>query len=166
MAVFLLSTKSSFRRRQDIRFKVRYECYILRKIGLYSMNERVRVLITDDQQPTRQGLMALLSFTPQIEIIGVAVNGEEAVLMTGKYHPDVVLMDMKMPVMDGLQAAKLIKKRWPEIKIIALTIYPYYRTEAVKAGIDAFLQKGCAAEVLQSTILEANRSEVRYAKMR
>lgn len=127
------------------------------------MKEQVRVLITDDQRPTRQGLMALLNLTSQIEIIGEAVNGEEAVLMTGKFHPDVVLMDMKMPGMDGLQATRLIKDRWPEIKIIALTIYPYYRNEAVKAGIDAFLLKGCAAEVLQSTILEVKSSEARYA---
>jgi DNA-binding NarL/FixJ family response regulator len=136
----------------------------LRKIGVCSMNSRVRVLIADDQQPTRQGLMAFLSLTSQIEIVGEAVNGQEAVLMTGKYHPDVILMDMKMPFMDGLQATRLIKNRWPEIKIIALTIYPNYRTEAVKAGIDSFLLKGCAAEVLQSTILEANSSEARYAK--
>ncbi|MFN2125932.1 MAG: response regulator transcription factor [Candidatus Promineifilaceae bacterium] len=121
-------------------------------------------MIADDQQPTRQGLMAFLSLTSQIEIVDEAVNGQEAVLMTEKYHPDVVLMDMKMPIMDGLQATRLIKNRWPEIKIIGLTIYPNYRTEAVKAGIDTFLVKGCAAEVLQSTILEANSSEVRYPK--
>jgi DNA-binding NarL/FixJ family response regulator len=166
MAVFLLSVKSSFRRRQDIRFQVRYKCYILRKVGLCSMNEQVRVLIADDQQPTRQGLMALLSLTSQIEIMAEAINGQEAVLLTEKYHPDVILMDMKMPVMDGLQATRLIKNRWPEIKIIGLTIYPNYRTEAIKAGIDTFLLKGCAADVLQSTILEANSSEAGYAKQR
>ncbi|MFN2296687.1 MAG: response regulator transcription factor, partial [Candidatus Promineifilaceae bacterium] len=81
------------------------------------MNEQVRVLIADDQQPTRQGLMALLSLTSQIEIMAEAINGQEAVLLTEKYHPDVILMDMKMPVMDGLQATRLIKNRWPEIKI-------------------------------------------------
>ncbi|MFN2118037.1 MAG: DNA-binding response regulator, partial [Candidatus Promineifilaceae bacterium] len=66
----------------------------------------------------------------------------------------------------GLQATRLIKNRWPEIKIIGLTIYPNYRTEAIKAGIDTFLLKGCAADVLQSTILEANSSEAGYAKQR
>lgn len=136
------------------------------KIGLCSMNERVRVLIADDQQPTRQGLLAFLGFVSQIEIIGEAVNGQEAVLMTEKYCPDIVLMDMKMPVMDGLQATRLMKTRWPEIKVIALTIYPMYRTEAIKAGVDAFLLKGCAAEVLQNTILEADISSAQHAQER
>ncbi|MFN2232593.1 MAG: response regulator transcription factor [Anaerolineales bacterium] len=130
------------------------------------MKELVRVLIADDQKPTRQGLMAFMSLISQIEIIGEAVNGQEAVLLAEKYHPDVVLMDIKMPIMDGLQATRLIKSRWPEIKIIALTIYPNYRSETVKAGIDAFLIKGCAAEVLRSTILEVISSEARYAQWR
>ena len=162
----MLSAESSFRRRQDGRFRLRYKCQILDTIGLQSMNESVRVLITDDQQPTRQGLMALLGLISRIEIIGEAVNGQEAVLMTEKHHPDVVLMDMQMPVMDGLQATRLIKTRWPEIKIIALSIYPAYRTEALKAGVDGFLLKGCAAEVLQTTILEANSSSVQNAQER
>ena len=124
------------------------------------MNERVRVLITDDQQPTRRGLKALLTFAPQIEVIGEAVNGQDAVRLAAKCHPDVVLMDMQMPVMDGLQATRIIKSRWPEIKVIALTIYPTYRTETLKAGVDAFLLKGCPAEALQAAILETSDPEV------
>ena len=118
------------------------------------MNERVRVLITDDQQPTRRGLKALLNFAPQIEVIGEAVNGQEAVRLAANCHPDVVLMDMQMPVMDGLQATRLIKGQWPEIKVIALTIYPTYRAKALKAGADVFLLKGCSTEALQTAILE------------
>lgn len=128
------------------------------------MNERVRVLISDDQQPTRQGLKALLSFASKIEIIGEAVNGQEAVCMAEEYHPDVVIMDMKMPVMDGFQATRLIKNLWPEIKVVALTIYPTYRTEALKAGADAFLLKGCTAEALETTIIEAGNPEELYAR--
>ena len=128
------------------------------------MNERVRVLISDDQQPTRQGLKALLSFASKIEIVGEAVNGQEAVRMAEEYHPDVVIMDMKMPVMDGFQATRLIKNLWPEIKVVALTIYPTYRTEALKAGADAFLLKGCTAEALQSTISEAGNPEKLYVR--
>jgi YesN/AraC family two-component response regulator len=123
------------------------------------MNERVRVLITDDQQPTRRGLKALLNFAPQIEIIGEAVNGQEAVRLAAKCHPDVVLMDMQMPVMDGFQATQLIKSQWPEIKVIALTIYSTYRAKALKAGADVFLLKGCTAEELQTVILESSNSE-------
>lgn len=123
------------------------------------MNERVRVLITDDQQPTRQGLIALLSFAPLIEIVGEAVNGQEAVRMAGEHHPDVVIMDVKMPVMDGFQATRLIKARWPEIRVIALSIYPAYRTELLKAGADAFLLKGCTAKTLETAIFEASSLE-------
>lgn len=112
------------------------------------------MLIADDQQRARQGLLALFGLVSQIDIVGEAVNGREAVLMTEKYCPDVVLMDMKMPVMDGLQATRLMKTRWPEVKIIALTIYSMYRTDAIKAGVDAFLLKGCTAEILQTAILE------------
>lgn len=128
------------------------------------MNERVRVLISDDQQPTRQGLKALLSFASKIEIVGEAVNGQEAVRMAEEYHPDVVIMDMKMPVMDGFQATRLIKNLWPEIKVVALTIYPTYRTEALKAGADAFLLKGCTAEALETTIIEVGNPEKLYAR--
>jgi DNA-binding NarL/FixJ family response regulator len=124
------------------------------------MNERIRVLITDDQQPTRRGLKALLTFAPQIEVIGEAVNGQDAIQLAAKCHPDVVLMDMQMPVMDGLQATRIIKSRWPEIKVIALTIYPTYRTETLKSGADAFLLKGCPAEALQAAILESSDPEV------
>lgn len=119
------------------------------------MNERLRILITDDQKATRQGLMALLSFVPQIEIVGEAANGQEAVSMVEERRPDLVIMDIKMPVMDGFQATRLIKDRRPEIKIVALSIYAGYRDAALKSGADAFLVKGCSAELLQATILEA-----------
>ena len=122
------------------------------------MNERIRILITDDQQPTRQGLKALLGFIVQVEIVGEASNGQEALRLAAKHQPDVVLMDMHMPGMDGLQATRLIKSRWPEMRIIALTIYPTYRAEALKAGADAFLLKGCAPEVLENTIFAASNA--------
>lgn len=120
------------------------------------MNERVRVLITDDQQPTRHGLKAILTFAPQIEVIGEAVNGQEAVRLVTECHPDVVLMDMHMPVMDGLQATRLIKSQCPEIKVIALTIDPTHKIEALKAGVDVFLLKGCTTAALQGAILESS----------
>lgn len=122
------------------------------------MDEHIRILIVDDQQPTRHGLKALLSFAAQIEIIGEASNGHEAVQLAGQEHPDVVLMDLHMPLMDGLQATRLIKSRWPEIQVIALTIYPAYRAEALQAGADAFLIKGCPAETLEATILTASHA--------
>jgi DNA-binding NarL/FixJ family response regulator len=114
---------------------------------------RVRVLIADDQAPTRQGLKALLTLCPRMEVVGEATNGREAVHLVAQHRPDVVLMDMQMPGMDGLEATRTVKERWPQVKVIALTMYPGYRVEAVAAGVDAFLLKGSPTEVLQATIL-------------
>ena len=124
------------------------------------MNQRIRVLIADDQQPIRQGLKALLNYVPQIEVIDEAVNGEDAVRLAAKYQPDVVLMDMQMPLMDGIQATRLIKARWPQVRVIALTIYPRYQSNAIRAGADAFLLKGCTVEKLQTAIFELSDLEV------
>jgi len=117
------------------------------------MNQRVRVLIADDQQPTRQGLKALLTHYPQVEVVGEATNGQEAVQLMAACQPNVVLMDMQMPVMDGLQATKRIKSHWPEVKVIGLTMYGKYKNEAFIAGVDTFLIKGCTVDVLLGAIL-------------
>jgi CheY-like chemotaxis protein len=69
-------------------------------------------------------------------------------------HPDVVLMDVQMPVMDGLEAIRRIKRRWTAVRVIALTVYPSYRAEALGAGADDFLLKGCASKVLLAAILK------------
>jgi DNA-binding NarL/FixJ family response regulator len=117
------------------------------------MKQRVRVLIADDQQPTRQGLVALLALLPRVEVVGEAQDGQEAVHLVAERQPDVVVMDLQMPVMDGLEATQYIKSRWPEVKIIALTLYAGYRTRALAAGADTFLLKGSPTEVLKHAIL-------------
>jgi DNA-binding NarL/FixJ family response regulator len=114
--------------------------------------EQVRVLITDDQRPTRQGLKALLTLSPAVEIVGEAGDGQESVKLVAERHPDVVLMDVQMPVMDGLEATRRIKSQWPEVKVIALTMQPEYRAEALAAGADAFLLKGCTVDALEAAI--------------
>ncbi len=128
------------------------------------MKRQVRVLIADDQGPTRQGLRALLTLSPQVEVVGEATDGREAVHLVAKRQPDVVLMDMQMPVMDGLEATRCIKEQWPEVRVIALTMYPKYRVEAVAAGVDAFLLKGSPTEVLQDTILAQGSESARSAQ--
>jgi DNA-binding NarL/FixJ family response regulator len=116
------------------------------------MEPRVRILIVDDQRSTRQGLKALLSLFPDVDIVGEAGDGKQALDMVAEHRPHVVLMDLKMPLMSGLEATKQIKKQWPEVKIIALTMYPGYRSEALAAGADAFLLKGSPTQALRNAI--------------
>ena len=114
---------------------------------------RTRVLIADDQQPVRKGLRCLLSLSSQVEVVGEAVDGQDVLHLVAECRPDVVLMDIQMPVMDGLEATQYIKSRWPEVKIIALTLYAGYRTRALAAGADTFLLKGSPTKVLRRAIL-------------
>ena len=113
----------------------------------------VRVLIADDQRSARQGLRALLSLCPQVEVVGEAADGQEALRLVVECQPDVVLMDVQMPVMDGLEATKCLKCLCPEVRVVALTMYASYRTRALAAGADAFLLKGGPVEALQAAIL-------------
>lgn len=114
----------------------------------------VRVLIADDRRQSRDGLRALLATWPQVRVIAEASNGREAVRMVQQYRPQVVLMDARMPIMDGIQATRLIKEQWPNVKVIILTIYNAYRANALAAQADRFLIKGCPARDMLMAILE------------
>ncbi|MBI1882566.1 MAG: response regulator transcription factor [Chloroflexi bacterium] len=121
--------------------------------GALLSKQPIRVLIADDHPRSRKGLRALLTTSSMVKVVGEAANGQEAVRLVETYQPDVVLMDAQMPVMDGLEASRRIKRQWPQIRIIMLTVYNGRRNEAVTAGIDAFLAKGCPIETLWSAIL-------------
>ena len=112
------------------------------------MNQHIRVLIADDRAHSRKGLKAILAIRPKIAVIGEACNGLEAVQFVEGHQPDVVLMDVQMPVMDGLEATRLIKSKWPEIRVVVLTMHDLHRADAMDAGADAFLIKGCPTERL------------------
>jgi DNA-binding NarL/FixJ family response regulator len=117
------------------------------------MTMQTRVLIADDRPRSRSGLRALLGLRPEIEVVGEAADGREAVRLAAEYRPDVVLMDARMPVMDGVAATRVIKARWPETRVVVLTIHAARRAAALAAGADAFLVKGCpAAEVLRAIL--------------
>ena len=122
---------------------------------------QIKVLIVDDNLRTRKGLRALLETVyltvadaacPRIELVGEAVNGLEALQMVENTNPDIVLIDVQMPEMDGIQATQKIKAKFPGIKIIILTVRSTSRTAALEAGADAFLIKGGATRELVDTI--------------
>jgi DNA-binding NarL/FixJ family response regulator len=116
------------------------------------VNKTLRVLIVDDLESNRHGLVALLEFEPDIEAILEAANGREAVQLVADEQPDVVLMDVRMPVMDGVEATRQIKARWPQVKIVVLTMYPSNKAEALAAGADRFLLKGSTGQSLPEII--------------
>ena len=116
------------------------------------MAQPIRVVIADDSARARDGLRALLATWSEVEVVGEAVNGQEAVRLVAECQPDVVLMDLHMPVLDGAQATQLVKQQWPSITVIVLTMYAAEQTAALAAGADAFLIKGGAPERLLAAL--------------
>ena len=124
------------------------------------MKQRVQVLIVDHEAHTRQGLQALLAAWPQIEVVGAAANGVEAVQLVEKCRPDVALIDIPMPAparngaagIDGLEAIRLLKREWPQVRNVVLAMYAGHWPAALAAGTDAFLLKGCPAQDLLDAI--------------
>jgi DNA-binding NarL/FixJ family response regulator len=114
----------------------------LKNDGVAVIIEEIRIIIADDQASTRRALKALLAFEPRISIVGEAGNGKEAIQLVGERQPDLILMDVHMPVLDGLKATQTIKSAWPQIKVIVYTMFPGYQEEAYRAGADYFLIKG------------------------
>ena len=107
-----------------------------------------KVLITDDRVTSRKGLRALLLTQPDIQVVGEVNNGKKAIKFVEENKPDVVIMDAFMPVMNGLDATKIIKERWKNIRVVILTLHDDIREEAIAAGADAFLVKGCSPDEL------------------
>jgi DNA-binding NarL/FixJ family response regulator len=112
------------------------------------MEELHRILIVDDQPRARKSLEALLSAWSPAVALCEAGNGREAVQLVKEFQPDLVLMDVRMPEMDGLAATAQIKAQWPQVKVVVLSMYVEYRGEALAAGADAFVGKGDAPGTL------------------
>ncbi len=118
----------------------------------FPMWSTLRLLIVDDDRRTRSALIAYLTALRGMTVIGEASNGEEAISVLQGGRPDLVLMDVRMPVMGGIETIRRIKDQWPNIKIVVLSVYAESRLEAEAAGADAFLLKGCPLERLITTL--------------
>jgi DNA-binding NarL/FixJ family response regulator len=121
----------------------------------------IRVLIVDDQALFREGLRTILSTRPETAVAGEAADGEEAIARVAALEPDVVLMDLQMPVLDGIQATARIRDRWPSIPVLALTTFDDDRNlfGALRAGAAGYLLKDVSSDTLVAAITAAARGE-------
>ena len=121
---------------------------------------RWRVLIADDNPQVRQELRTLLPLAADLEIVGEAADGLEATRLAQTLEPDVILLDLEMPVMDGYQAARQIRAACPSCRLVALTVYgdAASRDQAAEAGVDVFLVKGVSVETLVQAISNVSPS--------
>jgi len=121
----------------------------------------VRILIVDDQELFREGLHTLLAIQPDLQVVGEARNGEDALRLAGALKPDVILMDLRMPVLNGVAATRQLKRTQPEIKVIVLTTFDDDEDvfEGLRAGAVGYLLKDVASE----QVVEAIRAVARGA---
>jgi DNA-binding NarL/FixJ family response regulator len=113
----------------------------------------IRVLTADDQRVVREGLAMVLGLLPGIQVVGAAADGDEAVAMAAELRPDVVLMDLRMPRCDGVEATRRLREQAPQVKVIVLTTYADDRSvlDALRAGARGYLTKDAgAAEIRQA----------------
>ena len=122
----------------------------------------IRVLIVDDQDIVRQGMDTILRHEPGIEVAGVAANGQEAITLAETLQPDVVLMDLKMPVMNGIQATRTLCEQFPKSRVLVLTTYDgdEWVFDAIRAGASGYLLKDAASEEIVAAIRGAVAGEV------
>ena len=117
------------------------------------MSQPMRVLIADDQRVVREGLAMVLGLLPDVEVVGSASDGDEAVAMAADLLPDIVLMDLRMPRCDGVEATRLLRERVPATKVVVLTTFADDRSviNALRAGARGYLTK------------DAGGAEIRHA---
>jgi DNA-binding NarL/FixJ family response regulator len=126
---------------------------------------RITVLLVEDHMIVRQGLRLLIEADGDIEIVGEAKTGREAVRMAGDLQPDVIVMDIAMPLLNGLQATRQILKTFPATKILILSAHsdPEYIEQVVKAGALGYLVKQTSGEVLAAAIRELQKGKTYFA---
>jgi DNA-binding NarL/FixJ family response regulator len=107
-----------------------------------------RLLIADDRARTRRALRAVLATRAGFELIGEAADGEEALAAVERLRPDIIILDIRMPRLDGVTATRQIKARWPHIRVVAHSLAEELRADALAAGADAFVAKGAPVREL------------------
>jgi len=123
--------------------------------------EPVRVLLADDQRLVRESLGTLLGLLPGIEMVASASDGEEALALADEHSPDVVLMDLRMPRLDGIEATRRLRERRPDMGVIALTTYADDESVlgAIRAGARGYLTKDASSEDIRNAILTVARGD-------
>lgn len=113
----------------------------------------VRVLLADDHRILREGLRRSLE-AQGLDVVGEAADGEEAIELTAELRPAVVLMDVTMPVLDGVEATRRIRQRWPEVRVVMLTMHADEATmaRAIRGGADGYLVKDCSSDEIADTL--------------
>jgi DNA-binding NarL/FixJ family response regulator len=114
----------------------------------------IRVLAADDQRVVREGLAMLLGLLPDVEVVGTAADGEEVLALAAELRPDVILMDLRMPRMDGVEATRRLRERDPAVKVVVLTTYADDRSvlDALRAGALGYLTKDAGAAEIQQAL--------------
>jgi DNA-binding NarL/FixJ family response regulator len=123
--------------------------------------QKIRVLVVDDHTIVRDGICALLSLAGDIEVVGEATNGSEALKKVGELNPDVVLMDIAMPIMGGLEATRRINKEFPRTRVLVLTQYDdkEYFFPVIESGASGFISKAAASSELTTGIRSVFRGD-------
>ena len=125
------------------------------------MAKKIKVLIADDHQVVRDGLSAILQTKDDITVVGEARDGVEAVDKTRQLQPDVVLMDISMPRMNGVEATRRIKEQFPNVRVVVLTMYEEeeYIFDLVKTGVSGYLLKNSDSALIVKAIRAAAKGE-------
>ena len=126
------------------------------------MSQQIKVLIADDHTIVRSGVRLLLDAEPDIEVVGEALDGVQAVDLVAQLRPDVVLMDIAMPGLDGMEATRHIKDEWPEVNVLVLTMHrrDEYFFEMLKVGASGYILKGAETNELIHALRVVARGEV------